>query len=133
MFSITFAEEDQKFFEKRYKTKIEGVKAKSEYDDPDSFYSAIAAQLGIPQVAFSAVTKKYGWKKNKDKTMMQKAIVRRSDGQWIIMLFQMKVDLERKRPIMDSMEQKWAVVNDDKKVVYIGDKQPGKKSSNNAE
>ena len=45
------------FFEKLYKMKIEGVKPLEEYDDPDSFYSAIAKQVGIPKKAFDAVEK----------------------------------------------------------------------------
>ena len=50
------------FFEKLYDTKIEGVKLLEEYSDPDQFYSAIAKQVGIPEVAHKAVEEKYGWK-----------------------------------------------------------------------
>ena len=50
------------FFEKLYDTKIEGVKLLEEYSDLDQFYSAIAKQVGIPEVAHKAVEEKYGWK-----------------------------------------------------------------------
>ncbi|MEC8778811.1 MAG: hypothetical protein VXX28_07235 [Verrucomicrobiota bacterium] len=50
------------FFEKLYDTKIEGVKLLEEYSDPDQFYSAIAKQVGIPEVVHKAVEEKYGWK-----------------------------------------------------------------------
>ena len=61
------------FFEKLYDTKIKGVKPIEEYQDPDTFYSEIAKQVGVPQVAYEAVEKKFGWK-NDDKnflTLMQ--------------------------------------------------------------
>ncbi|MED5282061.1 MAG: hypothetical protein VYA10_11315 [Verrucomicrobiota bacterium] len=50
------------FFEKLYDTKIEGLKLLEEYSDPDQFYSAIAKQVGIPEVVHKAVEEKYGWK-----------------------------------------------------------------------
>ena len=50
------------FFEKLYDTKIEGVKLLEEYSDPDQFYSAIAKQVGIPEVVHKAGEEKYGWK-----------------------------------------------------------------------
>ncbi len=52
------------FFEKLYKTEITGVKPLEAYDDPDSFYSAIAQQVGIPELAFEAVGKRFGWKQD---------------------------------------------------------------------
>ena len=58
--------EKVEFFEKLYKVKIHGVKPLEEYQDPDSFYAAIAEQVGIPQKAFDAVKKKYGWKQNEE-------------------------------------------------------------------
>lgn len=54
------------FFEKLYKTKIEGVKLLGDYDDPDKFYSEIAKQVGIPKVALDAVEKKFGWKQDEE-------------------------------------------------------------------
>ena len=50
------------FFEKLYDTKIQGVKLLEEYSDPDQFYSAIAKQVGIPELVHKAVEEKYGWK-----------------------------------------------------------------------
>ena len=50
------------FFEKLYDTKIKGVKPIEEYDDPDTFYSEIAKQVGIPEIVYEAVEKELGWK-----------------------------------------------------------------------
>jgi len=57
--------EDRKkveFFEKLYGTKINGIKPYGEYDDPDTFYSEIAKQVGIPEIVYEAVEKELGWK-----------------------------------------------------------------------
>ena len=62
--AFSFGNEDDRtkveFFEKLYKTKITGVKLLEEYPDPDQFYSAIAKQVGIPQIACKAVEKSLG-------------------------------------------------------------------------
>ena len=47
--------------------KIPGVKPKAEYSDPDQFYSAIAVQLGIPEIAWKAAAGSSGWKKDDGK------------------------------------------------------------------
>jgi hypothetical protein len=57
------------FFEKLYGTKITGIKPLGEYDDPDTFYSEIAKQVGIPGIVYEAVEKKFGWK-NDDKNFL---------------------------------------------------------------
>jgi len=57
------------FFEKLYGKKITGVKPIEEYQDPDTFYSEIAKQVGIPQIVYEAVEKKFGWK-NDDKNFL---------------------------------------------------------------
>ena len=58
------------FFEKLCDTKIEGVKLLEEYSAPDQFYSAIAKQVGIPEVAHKAVEEKYGWKNDDENFLM---------------------------------------------------------------
>ena len=57
------------FFEKLYGTKITGIKPLGEYDDPDTFYSEIAKQVGIPGIVYEAVEKKFSWK-NDDKNFL---------------------------------------------------------------
>ena len=57
------------FFEKLYATTITGIKPIGEYDDPDTFYSEIAKQVGIPEIVYKAVEKKFGWK-NDDKNFL---------------------------------------------------------------
>lgn len=77
---------DVKFYEKHYSVKIKGVKTIDEYSDPDQYFSAIARQVGIPQLAFKAVEKKYGWKITDDYFM--NAMVKGSSVQddWGIMV-----------------------------------------------
>ena len=58
------------FFEKLYDTKIKGVKPIEEYDDPDTFYSEIAKQVGIPEIVYEAVEKELGWKNDDEKFLM---------------------------------------------------------------
>jgi hypothetical protein len=57
------------FFEKLYDIKIKGVKPIDEYQDPDTFYSEIAKQVGIPKIVYEVVEEKFGWK-NDDKNFI---------------------------------------------------------------
>ena len=89
---IQGAEEEPKrgtvqFYEKLYKTKINGVKSIGEYSDPDQFFTAIARQVGIPKLAFEAVEKKFGWKASED--VFLNAVVKGSSVQddWGVMVF----------------------------------------------
>ena len=89
---IQGAEEEPKrgtvqFYEKLYKTKINGVKPIGEYSDPDQFFTAIARQVGIPKLAFEAVEKKFGWKASED--VFLNAVVKGSSVQddWGVMVF----------------------------------------------
>ncbi|MDP6858353.1 MAG: hypothetical protein QF426_00905, partial [Verrucomicrobiales bacterium] len=43
---------DVQFYEKHYNVQIKGVKPIEEYSDPDQYFTAIARQVGIPQLAF---------------------------------------------------------------------------------
>ena len=54
------------FFEKLYMIKIRNVLPLGKYDDPDKFYSEIAKQAGIPQMALDAVEEKFDLKPNKN-------------------------------------------------------------------
>lgn len=76
--------EDAVFFEQRYQTRITGVKPIEEYDDPDTFYSEIAKQLGIPKIAYEAAAAEFGWKP--DDAMLTQAKVGRTRGQWQVMI-----------------------------------------------
>ena len=58
------------FFEKLYDTTITGIKPIGEYDDPDTFYSEIAKQVGIPEIVYEAVKKKFGWKNDDENFLM---------------------------------------------------------------
>ena len=112
------------FFEKLYKVKIEGVKPLEEYDDPDSFYAAIAKQVGIPKKAFDAVEKKFGWKQSKD--FFLSAMVKGGwDGDhWDVMVTKFPAALkeaqskEEKMKLLEGMEMKMVVIGYDGTVSF---------------
>jgi hypothetical protein len=112
-----YADEDAAFFEKTYKTKIVDVKPIEEYPDPDQFYSAIARQLGIQDLAFQAVEKNFGWKN--DGKMMHQAIVKRGPGVWEFMVVRVEIDKATKRPNTDTMEMKMVMIDDAGKVEFM--------------
>jgi hypothetical protein len=102
--------EDVAFFEKKYQKRINGVKPIGEYSDPDQFYSAIATQLGIPDVAWAAAAAKYGWKKDDGKVtrMMVKGGPTAGGGQgkWDVMFFRFAVNPATKKPDPATIETK---------------------------
>lgn len=103
-------EEDVAFFEKKYQKKITGVKSKGEYADPDQFYSAIAEQLGIPEIAWEAAAAKFGWKKDDGK--VTKSMVKGGptaaggQGTWDVMFFRFAVNPDTKKPDPATIETK---------------------------
>jgi len=58
------------FFEKLYDIKIKGVKPIDEYQDPDTFYSEIAKQVGIPKIVYEVVEEKFGWKNDEENFLL---------------------------------------------------------------
>lgn len=85
------------------------MKPKGEYSDPDQFYSAIAVQLGIPEIAWEAAAAKLGWKKDEGKVTqsMVKGGPTAAGGQgtWDVMFIRFAVNPETKRPDPATMEQ----------------------------
>ena len=102
-------EEDVAFFEKKYQKKITGVKPKSEYSDPDQFYSAIGNQLGIPEMAWKAAAEKFGWKKDDGKstfTMLKGGpTAGGGQGTWDVMFMRSTIDPQTQKPDPASMQQ----------------------------
>jgi hypothetical protein len=113
-------EEDVAFFEKKYGRKITGVKPKSEYDDPDKFYSVIGEQLGIPEIAWKAAAEKYGWKKDDGKLTFTilKGGPKSAGGQgtWDFMFIRSAVNPETKKPDPATMEQVMVQIDYDGKI-----------------
>ena len=112
--------ESVEFFEKKYKTKITGVKPIEEYSDPDSYYTAIARKLGIFEVAYAAVFEKYGWKKGGNKVHSAK-LTRGEGWAWEIMVVQVDVNPETKKPdqtTMKTLEMKHVFIDDEGKVTF---------------
>lgn len=113
------ADENVAFFEKRYQTKIEGVKAMSEYSDPDEFYSEIARLLGIPKRAMDAAAKKNAWKPGDGK--ISKAIVKRAPGQWQVMIMRFALDAKTGKPDPKSLGMQMVTLDDDGKASFPPD------------
>ena len=115
-------EEDVAFFERKYQKKITGVKPKGEYSDPDQFYSAIAEQLGIPEIAWEAAAAKFGWKKDDGK--VTKTMVKGGptagggQGTWDVMFFRFAVNPETKKPDPASMEARWCRLDYDGNIKF---------------
>ena len=81
--------EDRKkveFFEKLYDTKIKGIKPLGEYDDPDTFYSEIAKQVGIPEIVYEAVENELGWKNDEENFLMLMIKGGGDNGAWGVLV-----------------------------------------------
>ena len=128
------------FFEKIYKTKIEGVKPIQEYADPDQFYTAIARQVGIPQLAFKAVEEKFGWKQSEEFHL--NAMIKGSsiEDDWGVMVVrfskkvaeQIRNDKAAGKPISkeiakSAMEMKFVVIDYDGKISFPEEKKKNSK------
>lgn len=115
-------EEDIAFFEKKYQRKITGVKPKSEYDDPDQFYSAIGEQLAIPEIAWNAAAKKFGWKKDDGKhtyTMLKGGpVAGAAQGSWEVMFIRSTIDPQTNKPDPATMQQVMVRINYDGNVTF---------------
>ena len=108
--------EDINFFEQTYKVKLDGIKPKAEYKDPDQFYSLISQRLDIPSHAMEAAALNYGWRR--DDGRGSKVIVKRAPGQWQVMVVRFQIDPATQKPNPASLELKTVVVYDDKAVSF---------------
>lgn len=115
-------EEDVAFFEKKYQKKITGVKPKGEYADPDQFYTAIAEQLGIPEIAWNAAAEKFGWKRDDGKhtfTMLKGGpTAGGGQGTWDVMFIRSKINPETKKPEPAAMEQVMVQIDYDGSITF---------------
>jgi hypothetical protein len=112
------------FFETLYGVEIKGVKSLEGYDDPDAFYAAIASQVGIPEQAFKAVEKRFGW--TQDEKVFLNAIVKGggTSPEWGVMVAKLPRALtkaktvEERQALLMSMEIKMVVIGYDGKVSF---------------
>jgi hypothetical protein len=115
--AVVPVEEDLAFFEKKYGMKIDGVKPKEEYEDPDQFYAAIAEVLGIPERAREAAAKEFGWRETGGKKMMVMVkggpVAGQSEGCWDVMLLRYAEDTKTGKPDPASMEQRMVQIGYD--------------------
>ena len=126
--SFSFGKEDDRtkveFFEKLYKTKIVGVKLLEEYPDPDQFYSAIAKQVGIPEMTYKAVKEKYGWKNDEKNFLALMIKGGGSSDDWGVMVTKFPMGLktaknkEEKMKLLKKMEMKMVVIGYDGKISF---------------
>ncbi len=113
------------FFERLYKMDIQGVKPYEEYQDPDTFYSEIARKVGIPQVAHTAVEKKFGWKQN-DKRFSYATMIKGGgiSRDWGVMVTRVPVALqkaqsvEERKAICQLIEMKFVVIAYDGEISF---------------
>jgi hypothetical protein len=112
------------FFEKLYQTKITGVKLLEDYDDPDGFYSAIAQQVGIPEIALDAVSKRFGWKRG-DGCAYSAVVKGGWDApNWGVMVSRLPMPKEKPktaeemRALMKRMELKFVVIGYDGTITF---------------
>ena len=130
--SFSFGKEDDRtkveFFEKLYKTKIVGVKLLEEYPDPDQFYSAIAKQVGIPEMTYKAVKEKYGWKNDEKNFLALMIKGGGSSDDWGVMVTKFPMGLktaknkEEKMKLLKKMEMKMVVIGYDGKISFPEEK-----------
>jgi hypothetical protein len=115
-------EEDLAFFEKRYKKKFSEVKPKDEYPDPDLFYSAIAKELGISEIAWKAAAEKFGWKKEDGRNtfaMLKGGPTSEGgEGTWDVLFIRSTMNPETKRPDPATIEQVMVQIDYDGKISY---------------
>jgi len=115
-------EEDVAFFEKRYNTKITGVKPKSEYADPDEFYSAIAKELGISDIAWQAAAERYGWKKDDGRNtfaMLKGGPTSEGgEGMWDVLFIRSTINPVTQKPEPGTIEQVMVQVDYDGRVTF---------------
>ncbi len=109
------------YFEEKYQTKLDGIAPKSEHKDLDRYYTEIASRLGIPSIAFAAVSEKYGWKKEDGKIIG--GIVRRSEDKWRVLVYRMSKEENKNTPDMSTYTQRFVEIDDTKRVLYCGEEQ----------
>lgn len=124
------------FFETLYGIKIEGVSPLEEYQDPDQFYSAIAQKVGIPEIAFKAVEKRFAWRR--DGAFLIQTVVKGSwlGNEWGVMMMRIPKGIvaaksvEEKRAFMKEMEMKFVLINYDGSISFPEEKKkPTKEES----
>jgi beta-lactamase regulating signal transducer with metallopeptidase domain len=115
-------EEDLAFFEKKYKKKFTEVKPKSEYPDPDQFYSAIAKELGISEIAWKAAAEKFGWKKEDGRNtfaMLKGGPTSEGgEGTWDVFFIRSMINPETKRPDPATIERVMVQIDYDGKISF---------------
>jgi hypothetical protein len=126
------------FFEKLYGVDIKGVKRLEEYGDPDTFYSEIAKQVGIPEIAYAAVNKKYGWDKDDDEYFLAAMVKGGWDSpDWGVMVSRVPAAIktaptkEERIKLLKQMELKMVVIGYDGTVSFPEEKAAAAKTDKN--
>ena len=116
------------FFEALYGIEIKGVQPLETYADPDTFYSEIAKQVGIPERARQAIEEKYGWKESDDFFLAMMIKGGGSTPDWGVMVTRFPTALktaatvEEKKELLKLMEMKFVVIGYDGQVSFPEEK-----------
>ena len=82
----------------------------------------VARQLDIPARAFREVAAKDRWTRDKAGTL--KCIIRRSQGNWLVLVFRIPALAPGAETRDSDIEQRFVRINDAKEVTYYGEEQP---------
>ena len=116
------------FFEKLYMIKIRNVLPLEKYDDPDMFYSEIAKQAGIPQMALDAVEEKFDWKQNKSFFLTTMVKGGWDADYWGVMVVRAPIAItkaktaEEKKKLLQTMEMKFVAIKYDGTISFQKEK-----------
>ena len=116
------------FFEALYGVEIKGVQPLETYADPDTFYSEIAKQVGIPELARQAVEEKYGWKESDEFFLAMMIKGGGSQPDWGVMVTRFPTALktaatvEEKKELLLQMDMKFVVIGYDGQVSFPKEK-----------
>lgn len=114
--------EDVAFFERKYNRLIVGVKPIGAYPDPDQFYAAIAAELGIVDIALAAAAAQFGW--NAADGKVTRAMVKGGPtagggpGSWDVSISRIAINPATKQPDRASMEIKMVQIDYDGVITF---------------
>jgi len=107
------------FFERNFGKKIQGIKAKDEYEYPEDYYFEIAKQLGIAQIADEAAAAKNFWRKDSGKHTKSVVRIDQSRQAWYISIYRFSLFTEAKKPDPSTMQLHWIKVDFQGEVTFL--------------
>ncbi|MFT5107177.1 MAG: beta-lactamase regulating signal transducer with metallopeptidase domain [Pseudoalteromonas tetraodonis] len=117
------ADDSIAFFEDRYGVKLEGVKPRGEYGNPDEYYDEIAKKLGLQILASEAAAKIFSWGQDNKLSPPMSFVKRSPGGPWEIGVLRLPMAKEGKK--LDFAASKTGKVaalvriDDDKRILSV--------------